>query len=389
MNKEITNGIVGSLIGILILVLFPFDSWLKGIVSFLPQCIITVIRITISILLLSYGVYKLYQWKIAKIKVSEIQNLENLALQIENKKILSEEATLKKKNIIYFPVVPTSKPNIIHLLFAFYVKKLLSFGLSVNIFVFDDYCMRKDKNNRANMDSDVTNFIHVFKKYIGNNNNRLKIIKESSFIKSNRKSRKVLISLLEKSSELKRGEIKQIQQGKPINENEAFSRYMKPLYNMSFLSLTSKKYGFTLSGLDEKPLWDCYNKNFNKESYNLCNLYIPTIDNTEARDTNNISHSANHDLILEKVESNFVNIDNIPINSNVSLFLKILTFGDNKCITYTDSNNNSISINNWDNLLQSIKKASDSDKENIYNSISISINNLINNKKNEQEIIFK
>jgi len=371
-KKEITIGSIGSLIAVLIIAFIPIDKWIQGFPVWLRIIIIIA-------LLLSYWLYRLYQWKTAKIKVAEIQNLENFGLQIENRDILSEEATIKKKNIIYFPVVPTSKPNIIHLLFAFYVRKLLSFGVYVHIFVFDDYCMRKDKNNQSNVDSDVANFIHVFKKYIGSKNNRrLKIIKESSFIKSNKKSRKVLISLLEKSSELKRGEIRQIQQNKPINENEAFSRYMKPLYNMSFLSLTSKKYGFTLSGLDEKPLWDCYNKNFKVEGYKLCNLYIPTIDNTEARDTGNIGHSANNDLILDKVKSNFADIDNIPTNSNVSLFLQILTFGDNKDITYTS--NNEITIKSWDKLIQSIKEASDLDKENIYNSISLMINNLINSK---------
>ena len=370
IKKDVTIGIFASVVATLILAFIPLGEWVESIPLWL--------RITIvALLLFLYLGYRFYQWKNTKINISAINKLEDCGLQIENKDILSEETTIKKKNIIYFPVVPTSKPNIIHLLFAFYIRKLLSFGLNVNIFVFDDYCMRKDKNNQENVDSDVINFIQIFKKYIGNDNNqRLTIIKESSFIKSDRKSRKVLVSLLEKSSELKRGEMKQIQQNKPINDNEVFSRYMKPLYNMSFLSLTSKKYGFTLSGLDEKPLWDCYNKNFKVESYKLCNLYIPTIDNTEARDTADIGHSANSDLILNKVKSNFADIDNIPINSNVSLFLKILIFGDNKDITYTSDND--ITIKSWNKLKQSIKEAKESDKENIYNSISLMINNLIN-----------
>ena len=372
VERDILIGIFTGVLATLIFAFIPLGGWVESIPLLL--------RIAIVILLLFlFFVYKIYQLATNKVNVFEIKELEKLGLKIENQGILLENETIKQKNVIYFPVVPTSKPNIIHLLFAFYLRKLLSFGLYVHIFVFDDYCMRKDKNNQANVDSDVTNFIHVFKKYIGcKNNRRLTIIKKSSFIKSSNKSREVLISLLEKSSELKCREIKQIQQNKPINENEVFSRYMKPLYNMSFLSLTSKKYGFTLSGLDEKPLWDCFNKNFKVESYKLCNLYIPTIENTEARDTGDICHSANSDLILNKVKGNFANIDNIPENSNISLFLKILIFGDNKYVTYTSDNE--ITIKNWNKLIQSIKEANELDKENIYNSISFMINNLINGR---------
>jgi hypothetical protein len=374
MKKEIVQGIIVNFLFAILIIFFPVNQFVENFPLWL--------KITIGgaffVLLLFYYGRKIYYWY-NKVNVSGIQELENFGLQIENKNILSEEVTIKKNKNIYFPVVPTPKPNTIHLLFAYYVKKLLALGLHVNMFVFDDYCMRKDQNKKENIDSDVANFIHVLKKYIGKKHwYRLSIIKESSFVKSNRRSRSVLLSLLNKSSKLQLREIKQIQLHKPIKEEEAFSRYMKPLYNMSFLSLTSEKYGFTLSGADEKPLWDSYNKIFKTESYRLCNLYIPTIDGTEARDMDNISYSSDNSFILEKVKVNFSNIDNVPKNSNISLCLKILIFGDNKQVTYINSGNNVTNINNWDNLIQTMRDAIDAERIQIYNSICLCIHDLIN-----------
>jgi hypothetical protein len=376
MKKELTIEVIAGLIGVLFFIIFPFDKWLEN----MNTTIITVIRIVIVIIILCYFAYKLYKWKTAKIDVLKIKELKNFGLQMENENILSEEKTLKKKNTIYFPVVPTAKPNVIHFIFAYYLKKLIASGLKVHIFVFDFYCMRID-NKQANItDEEVENFISILKKWVGNSQ-KITVSKENDFVKSKRKSQKVFLSMLYKASTLTLGDIKQIQQNKEhyINDSTKFARFMKPLYNILFLDFTSKgkKYGFTLSGEDEKPLWNLYNTKIgDTEGYKLCNLYIPTIKLSHAKDnTNNIYYQEQEDSILNKVQTNFSNLVDIPNDSCISLFLKLLVFGDNKTVSYKDSNNNQVNITSWDNLKSAIN---DNNKDNIYQSIVQNINQLMN-----------
>lgn len=369
MKKEILISIIASLIFTLI----PFEEWINGLQRW------TRIAIVIVLLFIYWG-YKFYQYKNVKIDVKKIRELEKVGLKIDHGDILAEAHTLKKKNIIYFPVVPTSKPNIIHLIFAYYLEKLIACGLKVHIFVFDFYSMRIDDKQKNITDEEVKNFISILGKWIGSAK-KITVSKENDFVKSKRKSQKIFLSMLGKASTLTLGDIKQIQQKKEhyINDDTKFARFMKPLYNILFLSFTlrGKKYGFTLSGEDEKPLWSLYSSKFeDKEGYKLCNLYIPTIKLSHAKDNiNNIYYQENEDSIYDKVQKNFNDLSNIPEKSCVSLFLQLLIFGNGKCISYPDSNNNQFNIISWDNLKSTIN---DSNKIQIYRSITQSINQLMN-----------
>lgn len=369
MKKEILISIIASLIFTLI----PFGEWINGLQLWMRIVIVIVLSLV-------YWSYKIYQYKTAKIDTGKIRGLKKVGLKIEHEDILAEEHTLKKKNIIYFPVVPNSKPNIIHLIFAYYLKKLIACGLKIHIFVFDFYSMRIDNKQENITNEEVENFISILVKWIGSAKN-ITVSKENDFIKSKRKSQKIFLSMLEKASTITLGDIKKIQQNKKhyINNDTKFARFMKPLYNILFLSFTLKgtKYGFTLSGEDEKPLWSLYNARFgDKEGYKLCNLYIPTIELSHAKDnTNNIYYHEDEESIQTKVKNNFHDIANIPDNSCVSLFLKLLIFDNDKCISYTDPSNNQLNITSWNNLKSAIN---DNNKTQIYQSITHNINQLMN-----------
>lgn len=347
-----------------------------------------------SIILISgtYVFRKIWKWiqgKIMgdKIDVDKIRNLENVQLSIEDYAILNNPMILNKNSVVYFPVVPTNNPNVIHLLFAFYLKELLKAGLKIHMFIFDLYCQKKDNiQNESDESADVANFVSFFKRRVGPESRGIKIIYESSFVKNKKKSKLAFESFLEKSSKLTVESIKEIQKNKPISDNERFSRYMKPILNMTYLSLTTphkSNYGFTLSGYDEKVLWDCYKEMFqNSENCKLCNLYIPTIEHTEVRTSQSISYLYNkREIIKNKVKDNFSNTI-IPESSEISIILKILVFLDNKTIKYKSGLDN-VEITSWENLKVKIndlsRKELEEDLNSLFESIALEISKICSN----------
>jgi hypothetical protein len=332
--------------------------------------------------------YYFYIKKASKITFDNIMTLTDLELSVSQESILKETTLFEKYNVVYFPAVPTNNPNIIHLLFAFYIRELVKLGISVNMFIFDYYYIYvKNKEQTHNVSyRDVEEFKNFMSKHTSRTSN-LKIIKETSFISKKRKSKSVLISMLNFSVHLTCKAMHDIQEVKEhyINEKTEFIKYMKPLFNMLYLKHTSKKYGFTLSGLDEKPLWDAYQQNINvREDYKLCNLYIPTIENSHVLDKsrNNIYKNDDKNIVLEKVISNF-NVDNksdIKGNSSVSLFVKILIFKNEQNIRYNTGIGNIIEIKNWDSFVHTLFEDSitEKQKQSIYESITNQIYNMFN-----------
>lgn len=110
----------------------------------------------------------------------------------------------------------------------------------------------------------------------------------------------VIMNLLNFFGSLSKKHIDAIASTKEYITNETqFIRYLKPIFNMIYLSITSKKYGYTLSGFDEKQLWVTYHKLIGEaKNYKLTNLYIPTMKNIFSKETN----------VLDK-ESNFAYCD--------------------------------------------------------------------------------
>jgi hypothetical protein len=182
------------------------------------------------------------------------------------------------------------------------------------------------------------------------------------------------------------GDIKQIQKTKThINDEVAFARFMKPFFNMLYLKFTSNKYGFTLSGLDEQKLWHLYRRLKESSDYKLCNFYIPTIEGLSRKGTHvldkeeNICYSESQKSIFEKVKQNFENLDNIKDDTHISIYIRIIFFGNNRELEYKDGKVK-ISIDSWENLLVRINQSSEHIKTEIYTSIAVSIYKSINNK---------
>lgn len=323
-----------------------------------------------------------------RVNTSEILQLEKNGLIIKNQELLYENHEVNKLRTIYFPVVPTRKPNIIHLIFCSYLKILIKNGLEVKIFVFDHYYMKLKGKSTEVVKSDVDNFIHVIKGYLNVKN--IRFIKESKFIK--RKGKRILRELYETSQNLTLGDINEIQKEKTyINNSVVFLRFMKPISNMLYLKQTSRKYGFTLSGLDEIELWNQFEKTRDSQNYKLCNIYIPKIEGLKSASTNvldtkfNISFGEKFDSVLKKTQDYFGEIENTDSETCIALFLKICVFHSSKKITYKEKENNHRSISSWDALIKELISTDTEMKNRIVHSIALTIHNTLNLKPMNHE----
>jgi hypothetical protein len=117
---------------------------------------------------------------------------------------------------------------------------------------------------------------------------RHKVIYESRLLNSKIHGNALLGNLLGYFSALPKHSVDEIASYKHhLNEGTPFVRYIRPFLNMVYLSRTSSRYGFTLSGYDERAVWHAYHDYIGaKREFRLTNLYIPTARSLTGSDTN-------------------------------------------------------------------------------------------------------
>ena len=272
-----------------------------------------------------------------EIKVDSIIDLENKGLIIENKELLMDKNLVKKNNYIFWPVVPTDSPNIIHAIFINYLNYLSKDGLRIIVFVFDYYYrLIKQKNNKL-CDEEVSQFVNGLYK-LGLKNCNHNIVYESKIFAKSSTNRIILEKLLNYFSNIDIGSIEKIGKQKGYMKNSTkLIRYIKPCLNMLYLNAIKKKFGFTLSGYDEKPLWDTFKKYIPEgKNIRLTNLYIPKMHSITGRDTDVLDKIDNitlndsiSDIRNKLIKLDYINIPNSTINylleKNLFLFDKEIT----------------------------------------------------------------
>ena len=261
--------------------------------------------------------------------------------------LLSDVAHLAKNKYVYWPVTPTATPNIIHKTFINYTKILTGFGLKINVLVFDKYYMIMKNNSAASL-SEVKQFVNTLK-FMGLPTN-CKILYESK----QSKKRLNFQSFLGLSQQLFVSDMININQSKKyISESNitSYIRYTKPILNMIYLSTSSKKYSFTLSGADEQILWDAFSRTNLYNRYRLINLYIPIMNGlmgakSEALDRDyNVTFSDSLEDIENKLNQYSQKIDSMTLNqreienSFIFYLLHHLKFVKNEGITVKLLNN--------------------------------------------------
>lgn len=286
-----------------------------------------------------------HPWK--GINTKGIIELEKSRLIIENKEFLNDVNISKKFKYVFWPVVPTDSPNLIHLLSVFYLTKLSDNGLRIIVFIFDSYYEMIQAKSKEIAKQKVDKFEKDLYE-MGFKKCWFKVERESNYInKNNGVDSDFAKRFYTYMGSLKYSEIIRLQ--KPYFENDTPSiRFFKPILNMLYLNLVPFNIGFTFSGFDEKQLWDTFSTNaVDGHNQRLTNIYLPILPNLSGGVTNvldklnNITHDDSivniHDK-LKASEQYLVNgslihiIFDIVIKANKMLKVNV---NDIDCRTYS------------------------------------------------------
>lgn len=287
-----------------------------------------------------------------------LEHIEDIGLILNENDVICDKRYIGKNRYVYFPVVPTSTPNLIHAVLMHYVKILSSFGLKIVVFVFDDYYKELKRLDQKIANSDVTHFIKSLKE-MGLRRCNYKIILESKYSKS-RHAKNIYKAVREISSEIYVKDMFQINEQSEhyIKDETRYIRYSKALYNMAFLATTSKKYSFILSGEDEKIMWEIYNQRVGtSRKYKLANICIPKMIGYNCKGTsvldnqNNINQSDTLTKVKDKVKKNLECLDEKCNCFGFLYALKYIVFYYGNKIHLQASKNTTTTISTLDELL--------------------------------------
>ena len=333
-------------------------------------------------------IQRYFQILFQKVSSEKILALEKNGLLIKNKELISDKILLKKNRIIYWPVVPTMNPCIIHATFIRYLKPLSHAGLHINILIFDAYYKSQNDLDKKTQKSHINQFKNSLIQ-IGLNEVNHTFLLESNVIKRNKNALKVLEKFFVYFASLKVKSIYSISKHKNYSINDLyFLRFMKPILNMSYLSITSKKYGYTMSGIDEEHLWETYNKFIgDSKKHKLTNFYIPLMRSISGKSINVSEKSKNENInitlslpdIEKRVRENLKHLDE---NSVTFYALKYCYFSIGNKLLVKQDDNSYVNISSVLDLNKYIKEHQN-DLENIITYISQALLSILKgNQKN-------
>lgn len=220
------------------------------------------------------------------VNVSLVRDLVEAGLVLEHAELLDNPAMMRRQRFIYWPVTPADSPNLVHATFLRYLEDLTRAGLSVRLLVFDRYYGAITGRDEAAALRDAKLFVDALRRQ-GMSRVQHRVVYESRLLNSRIRGNALLGSLLGYFSALSKGSVDEIASYKHhLVEMSPFVRYIRPFLNMVYLSRTSSKYGFTLSGYDERAIWHAYHEYIGmKKEFRLTNLYIPTAHSLTGADT--------------------------------------------------------------------------------------------------------
>lgn len=208
------------------------------------------------------------------VDVQSILKIENPSFIIENKELLQNKNLLKNNRFIYWPAIPTDSPSLIHAAFIRIIVRLIQFGLRPVLFVFDNYYGTIVGKTGHALEEDVKQFlINLYQ--MGLPRTKILVIRESSLWF--KQSSHFMPRLLANFGQITKAEIDEIAQAKSyMGDDTKFIRYLKPVLNLSYMPGLGLRFGFTLSGFDEAPLWRRARQVITWEDCSkVTNLYIP------------------------------------------------------------------------------------------------------------------
>lgn len=245
-----------------------------------------------------------------RVDVSVLAELELDGLIVKNRQLLQSVALTSVYRSIFWPVVPGRSPNLVHLAFIRYLVPLRQAGFRITMFVFDDYAAtvrgRPADSARAEAELFVASLMEA-----GLSHSQPQVVYQSSMTKVSRRAGKVLPLFLTYLGRLEHEQLEVIRTGKPsVCASGKVIGYVKPILNMTYLLSVKGRFGFTLSGYDEEPLWRTFSEVV-PTGLGLgvppVTLYIPVMTSTTCGSTHaldqvtNIAKSDSDDEVRQKV----------------------------------------------------------------------------------------
>jgi len=298
------------------------------------------------------------------INIDSILALQSHGLIIEERELFSSPRSIQNNHRIFWPIVPSNNsPNLIHAVFVRYLRYLVKSGLSLVIFIFDEYYEALQRSHKGQYKKLIDHFVDVLIN-MGLQGIDYQIIYQSN-INESEQSINLISTMLTYFASITQDEFGQF--SKPNQhelERSSLLRFLKPVFNMLYLHLTGDQYGFILAGFDEQPHWSTYQRIAQKQgSINPVKLYIPIMYGCEGNQTNvmdrtqNISTSDSDDMLLEKC---LVALKIGAKNNPIFYVLKYVYFAEGKVISVIDTKTpEEIIINNLDDLLKITSETQD------------------------------
>jgi len=322
---------------------------------------------------------------IHRIDADKIRHLESSGLTIANKELLADDQFARRSHYVYWPVVPTASPNLIHAMFVYFAKQLIEAGLHINLIIFDEYYGAIKRKEKKIATADTKHFVRVLKA-MGLPEHRMTIIFESSL--RSQRGRKRSWSITQIAASLSLGELKNISSMKQYIGDDAPSlRFLKPILNMKYLAVTSEYYGFTLSGKDEKILWDTYaEKADDARYYKLTNLYIPTMLSIEGKSTNaldwvqNMTTTDSFADLEHKVQRS---LSELKEDSGIFYILEYMFFKPGRSVPLKTIAGETRDVTSKQMLLDGLSKSDFGDPKQVAHALAAIAHNILHGNKGE------
>lgn len=350
-------GAVSVVVGVIVDAFFPEAS------NKTVPIIIVIIGSVVCVTALSYILWKRVLKKHIKHKnrielTQFISKVEQLKLNLDQSEHITQ-TFLDRYPVIYFPVVPRERLNIIHSVFARRIYQLQQLGFKVVVLIFDDYYRRVKNFSKERATTDIVEFVYEFKKHGAK---AAKFVYESKINANPFRAQKVLNQVLDLCSKFKINEIRKIREetARTTKEDDSYIKQQKILYNMAYLAILEKE-GFVLCGQDENYMWHEFkNKAALIEGASGLNseMFILSIDkmsNANGLDTS-IWDDDNTDAVLKQeieklVRRNLSNKNSISANCGIFYLLNNLYFDDGNTIEIVEDSTSVKQFTNIDDLI--------------------------------------
>ncbi|MDR0221881.1 MAG: hypothetical protein LBI54_10830 [Lachnospiraceae bacterium] len=292
-----------------------------------------------------------------KINVSELElSIRQLKLGMCNERQLSVDEFVQSYKYVFFPVVPNTSPNIIHITFINAIKGLEKLGLYVIVFIYDDYFNRVRGYNQKERKAYIANFT---KRLQDMGIRKGQIVYESRIINNRTKSHKMLMTFLDVASKLTVNEIDAlaIVNKHYVSADTKYIRKFKSLLNIIYPMCISSKIGFVLSGEDEKKLWETYAQNFDN---GIMHLYISSLYASSGvlgniLDEENLSYADSIDVLREKISKALTNQQLHTNNVGIFYLVNYNHFILGKHIEFGNADGTTLKISSVDALVEFCK----------------------------------